>query len=325
LASSINLRRPRQFPLHLMLWADFEELVRDIGFKLLGASLSPFKDGADGGRDARFEGTPNAWPSEAVPEQGQYVLQCKHTKKADACCSHDDFKKLMRREAPKVKALAEAKELTHYMVFTNRTKPADEDVSFRGKFNKIAGVTNAWLLGRENVGLFLRAYPEIWDQYEEEVRNPGRFNRDDLIEIIRDFNRFMKNGNGQPRTETLRHLGLEEKNRINGISEAYFADMRRHTMPQFDHIQTFLENPRNGKDLDLYQDTADDLRANLRTMLANGAVSSLESGMDQIRDQFIAADPRFKGKRRWVRTFIDYMYSTCEIGQNADPAQASKT
>jgi hypothetical protein len=101
--------------------------------------------------------------------------------------------------------------------------------------------------------------------------------------------------------------------------------MRRHTMPQFDHIQTFLENPRNGNDLDLYQDTADDLRASLRKMLANGAVNSLESGMDQIRDQFIAADPRFKGKRRWVRTFIDYMYSTCEIGQNADPAQASKT
>ena len=37
--------------------------------------------------------------------------------------------------------------------------------------------------------------------------------------------------------------------------------------------------------------------------------------MDQIRDEFIASDQRFKGKRRWVRTFIDYMYSTCEIGR----------
>jgi len=308
-----------------MLWPDFEELIRDIGFKLLGAALSPFKDGPDGGRDARFDGTPNAWPSETEREKGQYVVQCKHTKKADGCCSHEDFKKLMRKEAPKVKALAAAKELTHYMVFTNRTKPADEDVAFRGKFNKIDGVINAWLLGRESVAMYLRAYPEIWDQYEEEIRNPVRFNRDDLIEIIHDFARFMKKGNGQPRVQTLRHLGLEEKNRINGISEAYFADMRRHTMPQFDHIQTFLENPRNEKDLNLYQDTADDLRTRLRAMLADRTVNSLEVGMDQIRDQFMVADPRFKGKRRWVRTFIDYMYSTCEIGQNADPTQASKT
>ena len=92
MAQAINLRRPRQFPLHQMLWPDFEELIRDIGFKLLGAALSPFKDGPDGGRDARFDGTPIAWPSEAEREKGQYVVQCKHTKKADACCSHEDFK-----------------------------------------------------------------------------------------------------------------------------------------------------------------------------------------------------------------------------------------
>jgi hypothetical protein len=308
-----------------MLWPDFEELVRDIGFKILGAALSPFKDGPDGGRDARFDGTPNAWPSESQQEKGQYVVQCKHTKRADACCSHEDFKKLMRQEVPKVKALVAAKELTHYMVFTNRTKPADEDVAFRGRFNKINGVANSWLLGRENVALFLRAYPEIWDQYEEEVRNPVRFNRDDLIEIIRDFAKFMNTTSVQVPFQTLRHLKLEDKNRVNGISSEYFADMQRHTMPQFEHIRAFLENPRNERDLNLYRDTTDDLRGRLRTMLNNKEVVSLEHGMDQIRDQFIASDPRFKGKRRWVRTFIDYMYSTCDIGRDVDTPQALKT
>ena len=53
--------------------------------------------------------------------------------------------------------------------------------------------------------------------------NPLRFNRDDLIEIIHDFAKFIKNANAQTRVESLRHLGLEDKNRINGISEAYFA------------------------------------------------------------------------------------------------------
>jgi hypothetical protein len=117
---------------------------------------------------------------------------------------------------------------------------------------------------------------------------------------------------------------LEDKNRINGISEAYFSDMQRHTMPQFENIRLFLENPRHEKDLILYRDTADDLRGRLRGMLTAGTVPALEAAMDQIRDEFIASDQRFKGKRRWVRTFIDYMYSTCEIGQNVDPAQAPK-
>lgn len=322
MAVSVNLRRPRQFPLHQMLWQDFEFLVRDIGFKILGASLSPFKEGADGGRDARFNGTPNAWPSETAPEQGQYILQCKHAKKADACCSHEDFKKQMRKEEPKVKKLAADKELSHYMVFTNRAKRAEEDEAFRKKFGKIPGVTNVWLLGHESLNMYLRAYPEIWEQYEEDIRNPFRFNRDDLVEIIRDFAKFMKRPSHQSRTESLRHLGLEEKNRINGISDHYFADMRRHTMPQFEHIRTFLENPRNEKDLNLYHDTADDLRGKLRALLADGKIASLEQGMDQIRDQFIASDTRFKEKRRWVRLFIDYMYSTCDIGQNVETTQA---
>ena len=307
-----------------MLWQDFEDLVRDLGVEILGAALSPFKEGPDGGRDARFEGTPNAWPSNSAQEKGQYILQCKHTKKADACCSHEDFKKLIRKEVPKVKKLVADKELSHYMVFTNRTKPAAEDVAFRQKFTKIRGVSNAWLLGHENVSLLLRKHPEIWDRYEEEVRNPIRFNREDLIEIIRDFANFMQRTGGQTRIESLRHLGLEDKNRINGISKEYFADMQRHTMPQFQHIRTFLQNPRNEKDLNLYRDTADDLRGRLRGMLTAKTIVSLEQGMDQIRDDFIASDQRFKGKRRWVRTFIDYMYSTCEIGQNVDTAQAPK-
>jgi ABC-3C protein len=325
LATSINLRRPRQFPLHQMLWQDFEDLIRDVGFEILGAALSPFKEGPDGGRDARFDGVPNAWPSEQGQEKGQYVLQCKHTKRAGACCSEEDFKRLLRKEVPKVKTLIAAKELSHYMVFTNRTKPAEQDVAFRTRFGKIVGLSKSWLLGIGELSLLLRAHPEIWDRYEEEIRNPIRFNRDDLIEIIRDFAKFMTRADGQHQVQTLRHLRLEDKNRVNGISKAYFDDMQRHTMPQFEHIRSFLENPRNEKDLNLYQDTADDLRGRLRAMLDKKEVSSLEQGMDQIRDQFITSDPRFKGKRRWVRTFIDYMYSTCEIGQNADPAQAPKT
>ena len=324
MALSTNLKRPKQFHLHLLLWQDFVGVVRGLGSRLLGSSLSPFKSGADGGRDARFEGTPNDWPSKQAQEHGQYVIQCKHTSRAGACCSEEDFKKLLRKEVPKVKTLVAGEEMSHYMVFTNRTKPADADQAFRDRFAKIKGLAKAWLLGNENLHVLLREHSDIWNRYEEEIRSPVRFNRADLIELIHDFAAFVQRGTTK-RSSAITHLKLEDKNRVNRISDAYFSDLQRHSMPHFDQMRTFLENPRNVDDLNLYRDTADDLRGQLRTLLTQKTVASLEEGFDYVRDQFIASDNTFKGKRRWIRVFVDYMYSTCDVGKNADTAQTPQT
>ena len=298
--------------------------MRSLGLRLFGHGLSGFKSGPDGGRDARFEGIPQRWPSEKGQEYGQYILQSKHTSKVGACCSDDDFKQSLRKETKKVKILIASKELSHYLVFTNRTKSADEDEVFRKGFEKVKGLSKAWLIGTEHLHLILTEHGDLWERYEEEVRNPVRFNRDDLVQIIHDFAEFVQKRNGLPRSESLQHLKLEEKNRLNGISELYFSDLQRHSMPQFEQIRSFLENPRNEVPLNLYRDTADDLRGQLRTMLSQNTVASLEEGFDQIRDQFIASDEKLKTKRRWVRVFLDYMYSNCDIGQNVDATQAPK-
>jgi hypothetical protein len=324
LARSISLKRPRQYLFHMLFWQEFEELVRSLGLRLFGPSLGGFKRGPDGGRDARFQGIPQSWPSEQGQEDGQYVLQCKHTSKVGACCSDDDFKKDLRGEAKKVKVLIASKELSHYLVFTNRTKSAGEDEAFRKKFDTVKGLSKAWLIGGEHLQTLLSDHSDLWDRYEEDVKNPVRFNRDDLVKIIHDFADFVKQGNGQPRSESLKHLKLEDKNKLNEISTLYFSDLQRHSMPQFEQIRSFLENPRNEVALNLYRDTADDLRGQLRNMLTQNTVTKLEEGFDQVRDQFIASDEKLKTKRRWVRVFLDYMYSNCDIGQNVDATQTPK-
>jgi hypothetical protein len=302
----------------MLYWQDFEELVRSLGMRLFGPSLSGFKAGPDGGRDARFEGIPQRWPSEQGQEHGQYILQSKHTSKVGAGCSDEDFKKTLRSEAKKVRILIASKELSHYLVFTNRTKSAAEDEAFRKDFAKVKGLSKAWLVGGEHLHSLMTEHPDIWDRYEDELKNPIRFNRDDLVQIIHDFAEFVKQGDGQPRSESLKHLKLEEKNKLNGISGMYFSDLQRHSMPQFEQIRSFLENPRNEEALNLYRDTADDLRSQLRTMLSQNTVSKLEEGFDQVRERFIASDKDLRTKRRWVRVFLDYMYSNCDIGQNVD-------
>ena len=309
----------------MLYWQEFEDLVRALGVRLFGAGLTSFKAGKDGGRDARFDGTPEAWPSKTNQIPGQYVLQSKHTGNAVACCSDSDFKSHMKGEVKKVRILVSAKEMSHYLVFTNRTKSAAEDQDFRTTFAKIKGVQESWLLGTEHISSLLTDHSDIWDRYEEEVRTPVRFNRDDLVKIIHDFSDFMKQVNGLPHTASLRHLKLEEKNKLNGITAPYFSDLQRHSMPQCDQIRTFLSNPRNEEHLDLYRDTADDLRGRLRTMLNEGIVEKLEDGFERVRQDFIATDDRLQRKKRWVRVFLDYMYSNCDIGQNVDSSQASET
>lgn len=324
MARSVSPKRPRQYLFHVMYWQEFEDLVRGLGMRLLGPSLSGFKPGPDGGRDARFEGIPERWPSGQGQEHGQYVLQSKHSSREGSCCSDDDFKGTLRKEIRKVKLLIAAKELSHYLVFTNRTKPAAEDETFRKNFGKVKGLQKAWLIGREDLQMLLTEHGDLWDRYEEDVKNPVRFNRDDLVQIIHDFAAFVTSGKGQAPSESLTTLKLEEKNKLNRISEAYFSDLRRHSMPQFEQIRTFLENPRNEEALNLYRDTVDELRGQLRTMLSQSTISRIEEGFDQIRDQFIANDEKLRTKRRWVRVFLDYMYSNCDIGQNVEATQAPK-
>ncbi len=310
----------------MLFWQEFEDLVRALGMRLFGAGLTAFKQGKDGGRDARFEGTPTAWPSEKDQEDGKYVLQSKHTGNAGGCCSDGDFKTHMTKEAKKVKKLITDAELSHYLVFTNRTKSAAEDETFRKTIGEIKGMSKAWLIGTEHIHILLTEHGDIWDRYEEDVRTPVRFNREDLIRVILDFSNFVKEEVGAPRQrDSLMHLKLEEKNKLNGISEPYFSDLQRHSMPQFDQIRTFLENPRNEEYLDLYRDTAEDLRGRLRTMLSEGTVERLEDGFERVKLDFIATDDKLLRKKRWVRVFLDYMYSNCDIGQNVDPAQAPKT
>ncbi|MCK6596454.1 MAG: restriction endonuclease, partial [Bacteriovoracaceae bacterium] len=57
----------------------FEELVVLICRKLFGISVQNFSDGADGGRDSRFSGTAENYPSKASPWNGKTVIQAKHT------------------------------------------------------------------------------------------------------------------------------------------------------------------------------------------------------------------------------------------------------
>ena len=61
----------RTYPLHYLNAEDFENLANVICNKILGEATIPFAKGTDGGRDGRFHGKANCFPSETAPWEGQ--------------------------------------------------------------------------------------------------------------------------------------------------------------------------------------------------------------------------------------------------------------
>jgi hypothetical protein len=86
------------FELHSLGWRAFQDLCMAVMRTELGQEVHAFADSNDGGRDGAFYGTWHNPPSGADRIDGQFVLQCKHSKKADATLSasglNDEFAKI---------------------------------------------------------------------------------------------------------------------------------------------------------------------------------------------------------------------------------------
>ena len=54
-----------RYPLYDLSWQEFENIVISICEEILGTGTIKFADGKDGGRDAKFTGTANNFPSNA--------------------------------------------------------------------------------------------------------------------------------------------------------------------------------------------------------------------------------------------------------------------
>lgn len=85
-----------RYPFYNMTCDDFENLVVLICHYILGAAVSPFAKGKDGGKDGKFVGKANCFPSETNPWNGKIIMQAKHTSAANASCSDSAFRSILR-------------------------------------------------------------------------------------------------------------------------------------------------------------------------------------------------------------------------------------
>ncbi|MEU3317392.1 restriction endonuclease [Streptomyces sp. NPDC006662] len=128
-----------RFTLHTLGWRAFQDLCAAVLREVWGQSVKAFADSNDGGRDGVFYGT---WSSPDGPgpfgdvPAGPFVLQCKHSKKADATLSPSE----LDDEFAKAAALVERGECGTYVLLTNArvTGTSEEEIRRRLRASGVA-------------------------------------------------------------------------------------------------------------------------------------------------------------------------------------------
>ncbi|MGA3099148.1 MAG: ABC-three component system protein [Bryobacteraceae bacterium] len=311
----------RDYRLYELGNEDFEHLVTQLCMEVLGTGTVCFAPGRDGGRDGRFAGTAQSFPSTAAPHSGKFIIQAKHTRRPGASCRDGDFAHIIELELARIGALAAHGELDVYLLFTNRSLPAGKERQIIKRIATIKGVKHAHLIALETITQYLTRRPTIWsnlgfDRYE----TPFRVNPDDLFQVIHAFHDAVAGGHSGFHSATnFTYVDKGVKNTVNGLSKGYFEYLQRDSLPHFASVKAFLEDPRNEQLRNLYHDAADDLKAKITATRAR--FTTFDDVLIYAHDMIVESNAALAGKKRLVRAFLHYMYFDCDIGAHAQTHQ----
>lgn len=304
----------RIYPLHNLNEDEFENLTTIICTKILGEGTIPFAKGTDGGRDGRFHGKANCFPSVTEPWEGKTVIQAKHTIKENASCSDNDFSKILINDVlPAIKRLKGENKIENYLLFTNRKLTGKKDEKIEDLIDEKTGVNNL-VIGNEKIQQWLQAFPEIVRQTKlNDLLRPLQFDERDLKELIiyMSSNNTIKNSLGDTCDFTFLDMGI--KNQLNNLNNDYFNDVIKRQYSYFESIKEFLKDPINQELKDLYDDCSDELNAKIS--IYRNDFLNFEGLFEELYDHVISNNSELSGKKRLVRTFISYMYCNCDIGK----------
>lgn len=296
---------------------EFEELVIQICRNWLGQGISSFSSGRDGGRDAKFSGTANEFPSKASPASGKFIIQAKSAESPDASCSDLSFWTQLKKELTKIRNLKDNNELDNYLLFTNRKKSGDYEEKVVKYLVEETGVKKVWLTGRRDIELYLDTQPETVQLLGlDKLRSPLRIHPDELAAVIRGFdsNKHVVDSAINSMKNFPKYPGIVKKNKINGLTEDYFQYIQKNSTPYFAEIKEFLEKARNVELKRAYHNAADELHEKI--IVHRSEFNEFDRIFVNLYDQFVEQCPQLKGMAQLIHVFLHYMYCNCDFGKS---------
>lgn len=308
----------------------FETLVVLLCQRLLGISTQGFAEGPDGGRDAKFVGAAELYPSTAAPWIGTTVIQAKHTNGYNRHFSESDFynpkaetNTVLGKELPRILKLREAKQLDHYFLFANRRLAGNAESEIRAYLAKRCGIPEGSIgvCGVEQLELWLKRFPEIAAQADlDPVDSPLIVSPDDLAEVVQALARHRSSVSSVIDDPPTPRVSYEEKNALNNMTAMYAREQRKRYLKETSSIRAFLAAPENGELLQLYESVVDEFQ--LKIVAKRRDYQTFDDVMEYLIDLLFARDAvlRQRAHKRLTRAILFYMYWNCDIGESGDAA-----
>ena len=309
----------------------FETLIVLVCQQLLGISVQGFATGPDGGRDGRFSGTAELFPSKAAPWVGKVIVQAKHTNGFNRNFAESDFysetalNTVLAKELPRIKKLRDAKELDHYMLFANRRLTGNAEAEIRAYISKNCGVPleSIYLCGVEQLEIWLKRFPDVVTIASlDPVDSPLIVSPDHLSEVVQALARQRDVVSAVLDDPPTPRISYEEKNEINNMSADYAKAQRRKYLKETPVIHSFLAAPENLELQRMYESVVDEFQ--LKIIAKRKDYQTFDEVMEYLMDLLFGRDPilRQLGNKRLTRAVLFYMYWNCDIGE-VDRAEAN--
>ena len=302
-----------KYPLENLTDTEFEYLVALICERILGMGTIVFSEGKDGGKDAKFNGKANKFPSESEPWNGKIVIQAKHTSRTNSSCSDSDFKSIIKNEVlPAISKLQDNNEVNFYLLFTNRKLSGIQYPKIEDIFDTGTKIENR-VIALERIQLWLKEFPVIAKTLKLNLLlMPIDFNENDIKKIVQTFSKIdLKKSE---LSEIPQKRDIENKNELNNLSKDYFNNAIKKNLIYFNQIRDFLENPINEEYLNKYQNTVDDI--NEEIIINRDDYEKFEEVINHLFKHVLNNASELNNKRSFLRLFLHYMYYNCDIGIN---------
>lgn len=305
----------------------FETLVVILCQRLLGISVQGFATGPDGGRDGKFVGTAELFPSKAAPWAGTTIIQAKHTNGLNRNFSEPDFyspaakKTVLGDELPRIKKLRESKNLDHYMLFSNRRLAGNAESEIRKYLADGAGtpVASVYLCGIEQLELWLKTFPDVAKVANlDPIDSPLIVSPDDLSEIVQALAHQRDQVSALLDQPPVPRVNYEVKNKRNNMSVDYATLLRKRYLKDTAQIHTFLAAPENIDLQRMYESVVTEFQSKITTKRKD--YQTFDELMEYLLNLLFARDAilRQHGNKKLTRAVLFYMYWNCDIGEVND-------
>lgn len=320
---NINLNQLMDYRLELLNSSVFENLVNTICQELLGTGVITFAPGKDGGRDGKFTGKAQNYPSSVDNWNGKFIIQAKHTLNPVASCSDTDFEtQIINKEIPKLISLKANGDIDHYLLFTNRKYSGVKGEELTKKIISSTNITNSVIIGKEVMNdQYINPNKSIVRQYDLDKHHiPFDFSDQEISNIILELKAQIPKIEATLKNEVDRvkydydKITIEEKNIKNSLGDEYYKnEILSRSLMDFDKIQIFLGNPQNESIKETYFDIASELSQIITIKREN--FNAFEEIFLFIYKYVNDGNTTLIGAKRHVSTLLHYMYFECLIGK----------